>query len=123
MVEATDEALALAFVLDLTNPNPAAVELDEFTYTVSIDGMKVYAGRRAAEATLGASGSRRITIPAVIPFHDLGWTARTLPADAAYKIRGRLRYLAPSQLARIFLDTNVLKPGVGFAGEGRVELE
>ena len=47
LTEATDDALALSFVMDLANPNTAAVPLYEFRYTLAIDGKEVYAGRRA----------------------------------------------------------------------------
>ncbi len=119
----SDEAVALAFVLELENPNPIGIELDEFTYTISIDGTKVYAGRRAAEATLGASKSRQLTIPAVVPFHLVGWTARTIPARAVYRIDGELRFVAPTQIAQILFDTGVFKPKVGFSDEGHVAFE
>lgn len=123
VTDATDEALAVAFIMELKNSNSAAVELGQFTYTVWIDGTKVYAGRRSAEATLGASGSRRLSIPAVIPYRLMGWTAATVPARAEYSVEGRLRYVAPDQLAQILFDTGVHKPKVGFAHQGHVSLQ
>ena len=47
VIDATEDALALSFVMGLQNPNQAAVPLHEFRYTVAINGKEVYAGRRA----------------------------------------------------------------------------
>ncbi len=119
---ATDEALAVAIVMELENPNAVPVELYEFRYTLAVNGKEVYAGRRAGGATLTASSTRQIMIPAVVRFEDMGWAADRLPPAAHYAVQGRLQFNAPNRLAQILFDTGVHRPKVAFSGEGELPL-
>ena len=121
MTESSDEALALGFEVELVNPNAAPLELDEFRYTVEIDGREVYAGRRAAGATLSAAGTRRLTLPAIVPYHRVGWTAGP-PPRVTYALRATLRYLTPSELAQRLFDAGVRRPKTSFADRGQIGL-
>ena len=120
--EATDEAVALAFAIDLRNPNDAALELHEFRYTLAIDGTQVYAGRRAPDATLTAAATQRVTLPAVIPYHRLGWTAEAHPEQARYSLSGKLVYLVPSTFAKILFDSGMRRPKARFSKRGEIAL-
>ena len=122
ITEATDEALALAFSMELRNPNTLPLELYEFRYTLLVNGREVYAGRHAGGATLSASGQRHMTIPAVIPYKDLGWEAAQLPPAARYALWGKLQYNAPDNLAQILFDAGVRRPKVAFSKEGELRL-
>ncbi len=122
LTDVTDEALALSFVMDLANPNPAALPLHEFRYTLAIDGKEVYAGRRAGGVTLSAADSRRVSLPAIVPFELVGWTPGTVPASVEYTFTGRLQYNAPNRLAQLLLDTGTRQPKVSFAAKGELEL-
>jgi LEA14-like dessication related protein len=122
VIDATQDALALSFVMDLKNPNQAAVPLHEFRYTVSINGKEVYAGRRAGGATLSAVHTRQVLLPAVVPFDKLGWNAQELPASMSYRVQGQLQFIAPNRLAQILFDTGVRKPKVSFKGRGEIHL-
>jgi hypothetical protein len=120
VTEATDEAVALAFAIDLRNPNDAALELHEFRYTLAIDGTQVYAGRRAPDATLTAAATQRVTLPAVIPFHRLGWTAEAHPPQARYALTGRLVYTVPSAIAQLLFDSGARRPKAHFSRRGQL---
>jgi len=122
LVSETEEALRLDIALDLANPNSEPLELIRFDYSVSIDGVSVYRGKRAAEATLSASGGKRLVLPAVVRFDQVPWQASGRPAEAAWSIRGSLLYVTPGALAEILLDTGVRKPRARFGGAGRVRL-
>lgn len=122
VADATEEALALQFVMDLSNPNRAAVPLHEFVYTLAIDGKEVYAGRRTGGVTLSAQGSRQLLLPAVIPYSAVGWTADTLPAGVTYTLTGQLQYNAPNRLAQILFDSGVRRPKVSFGKRGELQL-
>ncbi len=123
LIDATDEALALSFVMDLANPNTAAVPLHEFRYTVAIDGKEVYAGRRNGGVTLSAVDNRQISLPAIVPYDALGWTPQTLPASVDYTITGRLQYYAPKRIAQVLFDTGVRRPKVTFSSRGTIRLK
>ena len=121
--DATEEALALSFVMDLRNPNRAAVPLHEFVYTLAIDGKEVYAGRRAGGVTLSADGDRQLLLPAVVPYSAVGWTAVTLPASVSYSLTGQLQYNAPNRLAQVLFDSGVRRPKVSFGHSGQLQLQ
>lgn len=123
LVEETTEALRLDVALDLANPNDEPLELLQFEYAFSIDGASVFRAKQSAEATLSASGRKRLVLPAVVPLDGAPWPAGARPADAAWSIRGSLLYVAPGALAEALLDTGVRKPRAGFGGSGRVPLQ
>ena len=122
VTDATEEALALSFVMDLRNPNRAAVPLHEFVYTLAIDGKEVYAGRRAGGVTLSAECGRQLLLPAVVPYSAVGWTAVTLPASVSYSLTGHLQYNAPNRLAQILFDSGVRRSKVSFGQRGQLQL-
>ena len=122
ITDVTDEALALVFSIELRNPNTMPLELYEFRYTLMVNGREVYAGRQAGGATLSASGTRRMTIPAVIPFEQVGWQAGQIPPAARYALWGKLQYNAPDNLAQILFDAGVRRPKVGFSKKGELRL-
>jgi hypothetical protein len=122
ITEARDDAVALAFALDVRNPNDAPLELYEFRYTLAIDGKQVYAGRRAPDATLGTSATQRMTLPAVVPYRRLGWPAEAPPPQARYALSGKLVYLVPSTFAKILFDTGVRRPKSSFSKRGQLAL-
>jgi hypothetical protein len=119
LTEATDDAVALAFALDIRNPNEAALQLHEFRYTLAVDGKQVYAGRRAPDATLSAATTQQMTLPAVIPYHRLGWTAEGRPPQARYALSGKLVYIVPSTFAKILFDSGVRRPRASFSKRGQ----
>jgi len=123
VTDATEEALALSFVMDLKNPNRAAVPLHEFVYTLAIDGKEVYAGRRTGGVTLSAEGNRQVLLPAVVPYSKVGWTALTLPTGVSYSLTGQLHFNAPNRLAQILFDTGVRRAKVSFQQRGRLQLQ
>ena len=122
LIDATDDALALSFVMDLANPNTAAVPLQEFRYTLAIDGKEVYAGRRSGAVTLSALDSRQISLPAIVPYRALGWTSQTLPASVDYTFTGRLQYYAPKRLTQVLFDTGTRRPKVPFSARGTLQI-
>lgn len=114
----SDEARVLNFGLRLENENPDPLELDEFHYTLRINGETVYTGRRSAEATLSARGGKSITIPAVVP----GGAFAPGRAPLAYELSGRLWYRSPGEFADILFDAGIVRPSVSFGTEGTLEL-
>ncbi len=122
LIDATEEALALSFVMDLANPNTAAVPLAEFRYTLAIDGKEVYAGRRSGGVTLSAMDSRQVFLPAIVPYRALGWTPQTLPASVDYTLTGRLQYHAPTRLTQVLFDTGTRRPKVQFSARGKLQI-
>ena len=122
ITETSDSAIGLDLLLELANSNSEAVELNEFTYAITINGTGTYRGRWAASATLPSNGSRQLVIPAVVRYDQMGWTENSLPAEASFGISGSLHYIAPGDIAEILFDTGVRKPKVSFRGQGILNL-
>ncbi len=122
VAESTAEATALRFHLELVNPNPEPLRLREFRYTLLIDGTPVYRGRRAAEATLSAGGTRQLAIPAVLASTAIGTAAGGQPVELRYTLIGSLEYLSPGELAEILFDTGVRRTRVSFQESGSIRL-
>lgn len=123
ITEVTDDAMALAFAIDLQNSNDEPLELVEFRYTLSIDGTQVYAGRRRPDADVAARQTQRISLPAVIPFDRAGWTGGVRPPQAKYAVAGRIVYTAPSTIAQMLFDLGVRRPKSSFSKQGRLALD
>jgi hypothetical protein len=129
-MERTDEAQSLRLDLLLENPNNEALELRLFDYTVYVDDKRAYSGKRAAQATLNAGGSKQMSIPAVVVFAEHGWSGADaeghggsgVPAQVQWRVQGTLLYITPGAIAEILLDTGVRKPTAGFSGSGNVVL-
>ena len=122
LIEQTEEAAAFHFDLILENPNDEPIELREFRYSLNIDGVNVYIGRRAAGTTLHPETGNHISLPAVVRYDTMGWTNRSLPPAVEYQLSGELLYVTPGELAEILLDTGVRRPKVRFNRAGRLEL-
>lgn len=121
--ERTDEALKLVLGIDLHNPNSESIELLEFAYEVSIDGRRVYQGRRAAQATLAPNDSRHMAIPAIVPLQQADGSGAAGAFSATYAVQGTLKYVTPGEIAQILLDLGVRRPTAGFRGAGTVTLQ
>jgi len=116
VIETSREAMTLHIAADLSNPNDEPLKLLSFSYQVKMDGLKVYQGERAAEATLAANEQRQVIIPAVIRFADAGGSVAAPPANIIYSISGSLQYITPGEIAQILFDSGVRKPKAGFQG-------
>lgn len=122
MAEQSAEAMTLRLGLDLSNPNREPLKLLEFDYSVSINGVHVYDGVRAAETTLASEGRKEVSIPIVIRFDKAGWNAQDLPSRVKYEVRGELRYNTPGEFAQALFDTGVRRPSAGFRLAGEADL-
>jgi LEA14-like dessication related protein len=125
VTQVTSEAVAFDVPVDMINPNLKELELQEFRYTVSVDGRQVFQGRRSAEASLPAEGGKRVRIPGVVRFDQMNWPVPpqgSPPEQASYRVSGTLTYIVPGALAEILFDTGVRRPRAGFSGEGVLAL-
>jgi LEA14-like dessication related protein len=119
VTERTQEGVALAFTIDAANPNDDALPMREATYSLEIEGQRVFTGIRSAEATLRRRGSQQFILPVGIPASALtGLTAGTV----RYRISGNVEYVVPGAFAELLFDTGVRRPEASFADEGTIDL-
>lgn len=102
---ATDDAVAIEFVIDAENPNPDPMPLRRVDYELAVNGRTVFSARRSPEATIPPFGTQRFTLPAVVP-------AEMQPDDptAPYTLSGTVRYLEPGRLNEILFDRDLRVP-------------
>lgn len=116
--EKTAEAAVVEFVIETTNPNDIELPMRDVVYSLSVDGHRVFTGRRDAQATMPRGGTQRITIPAVVPMGEGG----VMPGVYRYTLKGRVFYSLPSQLADVLFDAKLSRPSVGISDEGEIDL-
>lgn len=117
------EAAVVEFDIEMANPNDIELPMRDVVYTLSLDGERVFSGRRDAQATMPREGTQWITIPAVVPM-QLGPDDETGVAPGVYRYRltGRVYYSLPSQLADVLFDAKLSRPSVGIVDEGEIDL-
>ena len=118
VVARNQNAMAIQFNMELSNPNDKPIEPLELTYAVSVLGKGVYQGRHAAEMTLDARGmDRPLSLPAVIRFDQLGWSEDRIPGEAGWRLSGTLVYMNQGVFSETLLDLGY-RPSTGFDASG-----
>jgi len=98
---------------DVENPNPFALTLKSFDYTLTLNQDKVGSGRLERELTIPASSTVALSAPILAKFDNLGKMMKIFitGSDLFYKIEGKAEVSA-------FLGTVSLP----FSKEGQVNL-
>jgi hypothetical protein len=116
LTDRTDHGVALAFVMEATNANPEPLPLRRATYSLELDGKRVFRGVRSAEATLRQKGTQLFVLPA-------GVAATDLPTGVVkYRLTGDVQYVTPGAFAEVLFDTGVRRPKAPFVQEGTIDL-
>ncbi len=123
LAERTDDGVVLHFDLDATNTNQDELPLEVANYSLSIDGKRVFTGRRSPEATLRRFGTQRITLPAAIPLEDPAEGDALTTGLHRYRLEGSITYLAPGVLADVLFDARVYRPSTRFRDQGQIDFD
>ncbi len=121
ITQQTDEAIRLEVPVELENPNNETIDLLTFTYTVTVDGIRVYEGKRNAGAALGPHGTSRAMLPAVVRHDQMPWPDGQIPTATRWAIQGRVYYMTPSKLAEILQDLRLRNLSVRLVGDGEID--
>jgi uncharacterized protein (DUF58 family) len=114
--ERTPEGVVLEITLEADNLTGTSIPLREVTYSLFLDGEKVFEGQRSAEATVQRFGTQRIVLPAAFP------PRFAAEGPVRYRVEGELTYLARGVLAEALFDADVIRPSVSFSDEGEAVL-
>lgn len=114
VVERTDEAVVVHFIVEGENKNAEEIPLLRAEYAVSFDGREVFRATRSPEATLRRSGVQRFTLPASVPTSAMG------ASTARWRLSGSVSYVIPEQIAETLLDIGFPNPTAGVQGEGEL---
>lgn len=114
----TPEGRRFVVVVDAENRSESALPLKDATYSLSIDGKKVFEGQRSPESTLRKFSTQRLLFPVAIPS-----SANIATGNAEFRVSGSVVYLPPGKFNEILYDYNILRPTTGFGGGKKVDLK
>lgn len=118
----SDEALLLTFVLTAENRNDRDLPLEQARYRLSLDGQRVFSGRRSAEAVVRRFGKQTIELPAVVPADQFDLARFDAASELRYTLTGSVEYQTPGELAEVLFDTGVRRPKAGLNASGMISL-
>jgi hypothetical protein len=98
--------------------SPETVPLDDFRYSLVVDGRTVFRGRWAALAAVPPGEPMRRTLPAVIPTELLPAAAAGEPLPLRWTVSGSVGWEDPRRLSRILLDLGLPNPRSDFTSRG-----
>lgn len=112
LVDRSETAARYLIVLTLNNPNDFALPMTDTQYELAIAGAAAepYDGDTIPNATLPASGSIQIKLPAVV--RGAG--------EGQYDLSGSIRVFPPGQLKKVGYELGIPRPRVAFAAKGDV---
>ncbi len=113
--ETTDEAAVLVFTVVATNVGETELPLRLVDYTLSIEGERVFRGRRSAEATLSRQDRQFVDLPVPIEWDDLP------VREVRYRLRGSLGYTLPGIFWNAMFDARLYRPNARFEFEGTLD--
>lgn len=115
LADVTDEAAVLTFTIVARNQGESELPLRMVDYTLSVDGRRVFKGRRSAEATLSRKNEQRIDLPVPVRWADLP------EGESSYRLRGSFSYTLPGIFWRAMFDSGLYRPSADFELEGTLD--
>lgn len=114
LVDRSDAAARYLIHLTLTNPNDFALPMTDTQYELSVANAaaEAYDGDTIPNATLPASGTIRLKLPAVVKGGGEG----------QYDVSGSIRVFPPGQLKKVGYELGIPRPRVAFASAGAVTM-
>ena len=120
--ERTERAVVLGFTVEAVNPNDVALPLRRASYTLTLDGERVFSGSRIARATVPRYGRQRFELPAVVPADLIDPARFDRPGDMPYTLDGTVQYQRPGRLAEFLFDINLRRPKAPLHLRGTLDL-
>jgi hypothetical protein len=118
----TDESpdgLVITFDIAAANPNLAQIPLRDISYSLFLDGKRVFEGSRSPEATLARLAIQELRLPAAIPIDaEHPRPTGTVP----YRLEGTLTYIPPGKLMEVLYDSGIPRPTTSLVHEGVVDV-
>lgn len=117
ITQETDAGMVIEFGVDASNSNEFELPLERVSYTLRLDGQRVFSGTRSAEATIRRLGTQQITLPAAIDLSK--YNVPTGEVD--YELSGSVVYVTPGELAELLFDAGVRRPKAKFRHRGSLD--
>lgn len=119
--ERTDEAVVLDFTIGAENRNEEALPLERATYSLSLDGRRVFEGQRLARVTVPRFGEQRLVLPVVVPADAVPLSRFDATGEMRYELDGEIEYQTPGRLAEFLFDVNLRRPTAPLGLRGVLE--
>ena len=120
--ERTDEAVVLDFTIGAENRNEDALPLERATYSLTLDGRRVFEGQRLARVTVPRFGEQRLVLPVVVPTELVPASRFDGAGEMRYRLDGEIEYQTPGRLAEFLFDVNLRRPTAPLGLRGVLEL-
>lgn len=118
----SDEAVVLDFAIEAENRTDEPLPLQRVSYGVTLDGVRVFEGQRAARATAPRFGTQVVELPVVVPADLLPLERFDSDTPLPYVLEGTVEYQTPGRFAEFLFDLNLRRPKAGLRETGVLEL-
>ncbi len=122
--------IAVDFVFAVQNPNPISVKLDQFGYSLGLEGVEFLKGRNTDGLALKSKGDTEISIPVGLAFADIFKLVQNVDGkdDIAFSLAGDFGFNTPVGMANIpFKEEGrfpvVRPPSIGLKGAKLAKFE
>ncbi len=115
VAEQTPEGVVVDVELAAANRTKKDLKPHTMRYWLTLDGKRVFEGRRSPQATFSALGVQNFTAPIAIAAEDIPETG-----TAQYEFRAVITFLSPGPLAKVFFDLNLRNPRVVTQERGEI---
>lgn len=96
-------AISADFVFAVQNPNPIAVKLDQFGYSLGLEGVEFLKGRNTDGIQLKSKGDTELSIPVSLAFADIFKLVQNVDGkdDIAFSLAGDFGFNTPVGMATV----------------------
>ncbi|USN98628.1 MAG: LEA type 2 family protein [Phycisphaeraceae bacterium] len=120
--ERSAEAVVLGFTLEVENTNDVALPLERASYSLTLDGQRVFRGSRVAGVTAPRFGRQRLELPVVVPASLVPAERFDQAGEMPYVLGGEVEYQTPGRLAEFLFDINLRRPTAALGLTGTLNL-
>ena len=118
----TEEAVVLDFTIGAVNRNEEALPLERATYSLTLDGRRVFEGQRVARVTLPRFGEQQLVLPVVVPAEMVPAGRFDEGGEMRYVLNGEIEYQTPGRFAEYLFDVKLRRPSAPLGLRGVLEL-
>jgi len=96
-------SISVDFVFAVQNPNPISVKLDQFGYSLGLEGVEFLKGRNTDGIALKSKGDTELSIPVALAFADIFKLVQNIDGkdDIAFSLAGDFGFNTPVGMATI----------------------
>lgn len=96
-------SISTDFVFAVQNPNPVSVKLDQFGYSLGLEGVEFVKGRNTDGIALKSKGDTELSIPVTLAFADIFKLIQNVDGkdDIAFSLAGDFGFNTPVGMATV----------------------